>query len=373
MHTIVTKRTLGRWYVVTAGLSMSAALLFHAFVALRTNLLAALVAVAGLVPSLVLAGVAYWLPESGHDGDGIWTVAQWSGLGIAVLVLLNLGVLATGRQFSTVTPVLLSTGIALGGATGVLVGALIELRRSARRLDRANSVLGRVIQHNLRNDLTVVLGHLDELEREVPADVDDRVDELEAKVEDVLSTAEKARQIDVALDAADREKRPVDVVAPIRRRLDDVEQTRPDATVDRDLPARAVVVGDWFVGTAFDNVVENVVVHSDGAPELRVTVEREAGAVVVRFVDDCPPIPENERAVFTGERETPLDHSTGVGLWLVRLVMESYGGDVRHAYDEDGGNIVELRFHAAADAHGHSLLDRIRAVVGRARSVVGRV
>lgn len=370
MNTIVTKRTLGRGYVVTAGLTLSVVLLVHAFVALRTNPLAALVAVAGLVPSLALAGVAYWLPESGLDGDGIWTVAKWSGLGIAVLTLLNLMILATDRQFSTVTPALLSTGIALGGATGVLVGSLLELRRSARRLDQANTVLGRVIQHNLRNDLTVVLGHLGELEREVPADVDDRVDQLGAKVDDILSTAEKARQIDVALDGADREKRPVDVVSPLRKRLNAVERTHPDVTVERELPAHAVVVGDWFVKTVIDNVVENVVVHSDGTPELRVSVEREANAVVVRFVDDCPPIPENERAVFTGERETPLDHSTGVGLWLVRLVMESYGGDVGHAYNDDGGNIVELRFHAAAHGRGNSYLDRIRTVVGRARSIV---
>lgn len=347
MDTNVTKATLGRGYVVSAGVVLGLALLGHAVVALRTDPVAAAVAVAGLVPAAALASSSYWLPASGLEGEQMWSIAQWCGLGIALLTVLNVGVLVSGRPLAAMTPVLLATAVALGGATGLLIGALVELRSAARRLERGNGVLGRVIQHNLRNDLTVILGHLGELEREVPEDAQDRLERLATKVDHIVTTTDKARQIDVALATEDRPKRPVDVVGPLEDRLAAVERVHPGATVDADMPPRALVVGDWFVKTVLDNVVENALTHADGLPEFTVTVDRVGNEVIVRVVDDCPPLPENEQGVFGGTPETPLDHSTGVGLWLVRLVMESYGGEVRHEYNETGGNTIELRFRAA--------------------------
>lgn len=371
IHASVSKRTLGRGYVVSAGVVLSLVLLAHAIAALQSNPVAAFVAAAGLVPALGLVGATYWLPASGLSSDGIWRVAQWSGLGIALLTLVDVGVLAVVRPLSSITPVLLATAVAVGGATGVLVGALLELRTEIRRLERGNAVLGRVLQHNLRNDLTVVLGHLGQLERavaETPVDrceATERVRRLGDKVDDIVTTAEKARQVDVALSARNRPRQPVDVVPPLRERLQAVERAYPDATITTDLPTQARVEADWFVKTVIDNLVENVVVHAESDPELRVTVERRNGTVVVRFVDDCPPIPENELAVFTGAVETSLAHSTGVGLWLVRLVMESYGGDVSHEFVDGGGNAIELRFRAVGSSSPRSLLNRARALLPR--------
>lgn len=362
MQMALTKRTLGHGYIVSAGVTLSLVLLAHAAVSLETDPVVAFVALAGVAPALSLAGAAHWLPENTLEGDHIWTIAQWSGLGIAVLTLLNVGVLTTVRSLSPLTPVLLAVGVAVGGATGVVVGALLELRRSARRLAQANGVLGRVIQHNLRNDLTVVLGHLSELEHDVSDEQAASVDRLATKVDDIVSTAEKARQIDVALAGTKEETQPVDLVTPLQRRLEAVERSYPKATIETDIPDEAYVVGGWLLKTAIDNVVENVLAHSDGPPDVRVVVRRDGGSVRVRFVDSGPPIPENERVVFTAARETLLDHSTGVGLWLVRLVMESYGGDVGHEYNDGGGNTIELRFQAATAGHGRSLLDRLQSV-----------
>jgi K+-sensing histidine kinase KdpD len=187
----------------------------------------------------------------------------------------------------------------------------------------------------------------------------------------VLTTVEKSRQFDVALAADHRTQEPVDVVPHIEERVQGVRAAHPDADVQTDIPEEAWVYADWLVGTVLDNVVENVVVHAEGQVRLRVTVDEVGNTVGVRISDNCPTMPENERAMFGEDAETPLRHSRGVGLWLVRFVMESYGGSVdveagdptpsageggqQGATDGQStpdGNTVVLRFRAAPTPDG---------------------
>lgn len=353
----ISKQALGRSYVVAAGVVLSLALLGHAVVALERGWLAGVLVLGGLVPSLTLAGAQYWLPASGIQGEQVWRVAEWSGLGIGLLTLCNVAVLAFGLPLSNLGPLLLATSIAIGGVTGVLVGTAIELRNTNARLRRSNDLLNRVLRHNLRNDLTVILGHLGELEANVSGQQADRVQLLEGKVDDIVATTEKARQIDVALSAEHRSQRPLDIVTDIRERTEAVTTAYPDATVETDLPESAWVYGDWLVGTVLDNVVENVIVHAEDDPHLRIDCERTGDSVTVRIADDCPRIPDHERPMFDRSAETPLNHSTGVGLWLVQSIMESYGGDVTLTASEIGGNRIDLTFPAAPSGSEKRLSD----------------
>ncbi|WP_018256240.1 sensor histidine kinase [Halomicrobium katesii] len=356
----LTKQSLGQSYVVAAGVVLSLALLGHAVVASEHGWLTAVLIVGGLVPALTLACAQYWLPASGIEGEQVWRVAEWSSLGIGILTLVNVSVLAFGRPLSDLGPVVLATSVAIGGIAGVLVGTMLELRNTNARLQRSNDVLNRVLRHNLRNDLTVVLGHLSELEANVSGQQADRVRRVERKVDEIVATTEKAREIDVALTAEHRTQHPLDVVSHVRERAEAVETAYPDATVETDLPESAWVYGDWLVGTVLDNVVENVIVHAEGDPYLRIDCERDGSGVTVRIADDCPRIPDHERPMFDHGVETPLNHSTGVGLWLVQSVMESYGGDVTLAASEAGGNRVDLTFPAAPSGDEERLSDRLR-------------
>lgn len=60
--------------------------------------------------------------------------------------------------------------------------------------------------------------------------------------------------------------------------------------------------------------------------------------------DDGPQIPLDERRVVLGDAAiTPVRHGSGLGLWVVKWVTESFGGDVSFAESDLGGNAVRLR------------------------------
>jgi signal transduction histidine kinase len=347
----VSKQSLGLGYLVATGVVLAVALLAHAYTALGAGRFELLAVGAGLVPALTLAAAHYWLPRSGLQGEQIWTVAEWGGLGVALLTLFNVAVLTGGLPTASLIPALLASSVAKGGCLGLLAGAMLELQRSMRRLSQSNDVLDRVLRHDVRNNLSVVLNSLSTIERQTSGETAQTAAEARRAVDDLLTTTEKARQIEIALAADRRPQRPVDVVPLVRERATAVRQAYPEATVDVTAPDGALVSADWLLGSALDNVVENAVVHSNGAPALQMSVENRGSEVRVSIADSGPRIPEEEIEVFSAG-ETQLRHSSGVGLWLVTWIVDSYGGEVSFERTAEG-NVVTLTLPGA------SRLDRL--------------
>ncbi|WP_254273585.1 ATP-binding protein [Haloarcula marina] len=353
----ISKQSLGTGYVVATGVTLSLALLAHAATTLGLTPVNVLVLGAGLLPALSLAGAHVWLPKSGLDGEQIWTVAEWCGLGVAVLTLVTIASYLPGVSGPPTTPTLLASSVAMGGFGGILVGALLELRRSHRRLDESSDVLVRVLRHDLRNELTVALGHLGELERTVDGDSERHAERLRESIDRLIATTDKAAKIDLARSADQRTQRPVDVVPYVREAARTARQADPDARVDVDLPEEAVVYADWMVATVVENIVENAVEHCEGDLRLHVTVACHATAVELQFVDNCEGIPPAELDVLDNREETPLRHSKGVGLWVITWIVEGYGGSVTFDADDDG-NTVTVTLPAAGRLDGLRYIER---------------
>jgi hypothetical protein len=97
------------------------------------------------------------------------------------------------------------------------------------------------------------------------------------------------------------------------------------------------------------------IVPADAGPHrsrLLVTVTADEDTVSVRVADDGPGIPEDELVgIFSEGEQTQLTHGTGFGLWLVRMVVDDYGGDLSYESPPDGGSVVVVTLGHEPD-HG---------------------
>ena len=75
---------------------------------------------------------------------------------------------------------------------------------------------------------------------------------------------------------------------------------------------------------------------------VTVTSGSRPGWLVIAVADEGPGIPPDERTTLEGDTETPLRHGSGLGTWLVRFVVEQFGGWAGVEDREAGGSVVEL-------------------------------
>jgi PAS domain S-box-containing protein len=241
-----------------------------------------------------------------------------------------------------------------------------DQRRREQRLD----VLNRILRHNIRNELNVVRGNVALARAETKEDgVGVRLDAAVETVDQIIDRSNKVNTLSRLFEAE------TDGMLDLREHLEStlakVRRDHPDASITIDLPETIAVDAGPSLTAVFDELVRNAIVHNDGDhPDVVVTVndaESDDNEVVVDVRDDGPGIDEQELRVLREGRETPLDHGSGVGLWLANWVVERNGGTLTFENTADGCTAsVELP-RAGSDQQGGmeaSGVREIRAVSG---------
>ncbi len=212
-----------------------------------------------------------------------------------------------------------------------------------KRRSRQLCVMDKLLRHNLRNDLTTILGQAEYIEETAP-ETSERVAVIRRTGEELLATAEKQRDIiDVLTNDVHFETRDVRDIADrsaavVRNRFD---AASVDVTGPSSVPACVIP----HLQHGITELLENAVRHSEqDRPHVDVAVRPEGERVIVEARDDAPPIPENEAQVLTGEYEmSDVYHSTGLGLWLVYWVIDLMDGSIT-VDRKPSGNLIRLRF-----------------------------
>lgn len=107
------------------------------------------------------------------------------------------------------------------------------------------------------------------------------------------------------------------------------------------------VVADENVEMVLNNLLENANRHNDSShSEVEITIAPSDSSDqwgAIRIADNGPGIPETETDVLTAGEETSLQHASGLGLWLVKRLVDHYGGSIEFEDRTPKGTIVTIR------------------------------
>ncbi|WP_181693467.1 PAS domain-containing sensor histidine kinase [Natronomonas sp. LN261] len=210
-------------------------------------------------------------------------------------------------------------------------------------------VMDRVLRHNLRNDMTVIKGNAETIQATSEGDVAEMAGIIIEESKKLLTTARKEREITNVL-ADEQSPGPTDLGAVIEATVVATREQYPDAHITAEGTADRQVRAIDSINRALTELLTNAVNHSDQTePSIEVTVENRDDAVDVRVADDGPGIPEMEQRIITEDAEIePLYHGTGLGLWLVKMIVENSGGSLAFNENEPWGSIVTITFPVAS-------------------------
>ena len=141
------------------------------------------------------------------------------------------------------------------------------------------------------------------------------------------------------------------LAADALERLRVSERTHP---VQLSLDAPEPVVGNWDrvrLEQVIMNLVQNAIRYGDGKP-VKISVAAVEGNAVLTVSDQGPGIPpEQQQRIFERfERAAPVRHfgGFGLGLWIVRQLVEAHGGRVTLASPAGGGTRFTVSLPLAA-------------------------
>jgi signal transduction histidine kinase len=228
--------------------------------------------------------------------------------------------------------------------------AYLRLRRQAVELDRRHdqlSLLAQVLRHDVANAATVISGWGEVLRDEVPPSGVEALERVLRGGQRITELVENSRDLTALLEAGHQLETEATLLEPVlRSEIDAVRRIHASATrgvnieLDAQVPTVKVIAGG-MLPSVFANLFSNAVRHNDAeTAEIVVTVAVDAREVVVRVTDNGPGIPdEKKEQVFEPASKRADSPGDGLGLALVRRLVDSYGGRVWFE-DAPGGGAV---------------------------------
>jgi signal transduction histidine kinase len=311
------------------------------------------------VPATELLGqdIRKSIPLQESDGRSWWDVADpWNGLAIRSGHREKL-LIVPGLREILVTAKYVRPGRGMP-VSQVIVG--VRDAEARRRAEASNSALISTVAHELRSPLTSVKGFSSTLLRRWDRFTDDQkrlmLQTIEADADRVTRLITELLDIS-RIDAGRLQVRrqPVDVYAAIERHIERFvasgyererfvltghEETLPEIWADPDRLDQILA-----------NLMENAVRHGEGTVSLNVAPNgpEVEEAVTVTISDEGEGIPpENYPMIFTRFWHRSQRGGSGLGLYVVRGLVEAHGGKVSVGRAPSGG--AEFTFTLPARA-----------------------
>lgn len=219
----------------------------------------------------------------------------------------------------------------------------IDITERKQRQQRLR-VLSRVLRHDIRNRMNIIDGNASLIVDRAKADAIERpAGRIRRAADDLLDLNQKTRIVERTV-AGGRSAERADVGSALRMIVSAVEDRYPVHSFVVDLPAVGEVEATRALVIAVEELVENAADHHDEeAGRVEIQAEVAPDALEIQVVDDGPGIPEDELAYVQGEREpTQVEHSSGIGLWMINWIVRTLGGELTFEANDPRGTVVRV-------------------------------
>jgi PAS domain S-box-containing protein len=234
-----------------------------------------------------------------------------------------------------------------------------------RRADELRDVFVGMLSHELRTPVTAIYGgsqvlrrdHVDEeTRREIIGDIISESERLERLVENLLVLARAERHVDLA------GREPVLLRPMLAHVIADKRRRWPGSRIEFEVePGLPPVTGDEAsIELVLRNLISNALKYGPPSGLVHVRASRQGDAVAVRVTDEGPGLEPDQidrlfELFYRTDDARRRAQGAGIGLYVVRALVESADGRVWARNREEGG--AEFGFELPAYSEPDDLAD----------------
>lgn len=208
--------------------------------------------------------------------------------------------------------------------------------------------LNEVLRHDIRNDLQLITSYADMLTGHVDETGESYLTTIQESANNAVDLTASARDLAEVLLRSDTAAETISLAPVLSEQIEGIRSTyeATDIAVDGSIPEIDVQAGE-LLSAVFRNILKNAVQHNDKeTTQITVAVESDEDHIQVRIADNGPGVRDGTKEEIFGKGEKGLESAgTGIGLYLVRTLVEGYDGAVWVEDNEPEGAVfvVELQ------------------------------
>lgn len=210
-------------------------------------------------------------------------------------------------------------------------------RNSELQSDDDSEMLNSILRHDISNYLTIINNYLELLEA---SNCDQKyMEKIRVTVDKSLEFIGKVRLVKNYRNC-EEEIKPINLSAAL---LEELKGLSSKINIQTSIPDNIYVQANEMINSVFSNLLHNAILHNDKEQkEIDLTVTPGNNWVEVIVADNGPGIPNDMKDSIFKEGTKGETGRTGLGLYITRMLVDSYGGDIRVEDNYPEGTIFTL-------------------------------
>jgi len=212
-----------------------------------------------------------------------------------------------------------------------------------KQVEERQEFLHSLLRHDVGNKNQTIRGYLELMkDYDLPDEVKEFVDKAESVAKDNADMIEKVRKLrEIEQEEEIDEK---DVSSVIDKVLPEHKDQLQEEGINIDIAeCDCNVRGGPLLKELFSNLVENSIQHSE-SNEIKIHSQKKEGECIVTVEDDGVGISDEKKdKIFDKGFKAGESSGTGLGLYMVKEIVESYGGSVEVKDSEMGGARFDIK------------------------------
>ena len=226
----------------------------------------------------------------------------------------------------------------LTNSRGRTVGTVYLFRDVSQyiRTQQRHQVLNRLFRHNIRTQTNLITGYADLAKT---GDLEDNISRIKSSAEQIERFSTKTREILSVFDREYASPNPAQLSTVIDTAIERTRAQYPSIAVEME-PIPGDVYVDDSLKTVFEQILSNAAEHVETAePTVAIATDTDGTEISIEFTDNGPGISSYEQRVLEQGEENPLEHGSGLGLWLIKWGTEVVGGEIELRNTDRGATV----------------------------------
>ncbi len=198
------------------------------------------------------------------------------------------------------------------------------------------NLINQILRHDIRNNLAVINSAVRLFLKDGNKDL---IHAIQANVSKSLSLINNMREVEKFMTGNKKA-----TLIDLRKVINRVAESHFDFDIDISVTGKAEVLADEAISSVIDNLCNNAIAHGK-ADKISIEIKKNKNGCEVRISDNGLGIPEEIKAKLFDEGFTfgEKGHS-GLGLYIVKKIMDGYGGSIRVEDNQPKGTVFILTF-----------------------------
>ncbi len=214
----------------------------------------------------------------------------------------------------------------------------LEKQKALEKAKNYQELMLRIVSHDLKNPLSVISGYVELIKEEY---VPEYMDVIEKAVERAFEIIDKARLFSkLGAKRIEEEKTGVDLLEEIKDVSTIILAKYPGKHISLEGAHMKISVYP-LIREVFSNIMDNAFKY--GADNLQIKVEKSKEYIIIRIADDGPGIPDDKKEVIFNAFEALEYGGSGLGLHIVKMIVDMHKGKVWVEDNKDGGSTFVIK------------------------------